>query len=154
MRGLRQHTILGIVVGLCGVSGNTLYWVLLLVHVGSRATHFTVYCCWFMWGLGQHTLLGIVFWFTWASGNTHYWVLLLVYVGPRATHFTGYCCWLTWGLGQHTFLDLMWDFSNGFKIIFFDEVEVSISVFPPKPLIKQITPSQTKSYATPSLFPN
>jgi hypothetical protein len=30
----------------CGASGNTLYWVLLLVYVG--------------WGLGQHTLLGIV----------------------------------------------------------------------------------------------
>jgi hypothetical protein len=65
---------LGNVVGLCGASGNTLYWVLLLVYVGPRATR---------------TLLGVVDWFTWDSGNAHYWVLLLVYVGPWATHFTG-----------------------------------------------------------------
>jgi hypothetical protein len=60
---LGQHTLLGIVVGFCGASGNTLllilgfvnqhvprstpYWVLRLVHVGHRATHFTGYC-WFM----------------------------------------------------------------------------------------------------------
>jgi hypothetical protein len=51
-----QQTSLGIVVGLCGVSDNTLYWVLLfglsgpwdthywvllLVYVGPQATHFT-----------------------------------------------------------------------------------------------------------------
>jgi hypothetical protein len=41
MWGLGQHTLLGIVVGSCGVSGNTLYWVLLLVYVGPWATHFT-----------------------------------------------------------------------------------------------------------------
>jgi hypothetical protein len=86
---LRQHTLLSIVVGLCGVSGNTLYWVLLLGLCGTsgntlywvllfglrgpRATHITGYCCWF----------------TRASGNTHYCVLLLAYVGPWATHFTG-----------------------------------------------------------------
>jgi hypothetical protein len=46
--------------GLCGASGNTLYWVLLFVYVGLQATHFTGYCCWFTWGLGQHTLLDIV----------------------------------------------------------------------------------------------
>jgi hypothetical protein len=110
--GLGQHTLLGIVVGLCG---------------GPRATHFTAgYCCWVMWGLGQHNLLGIVVgtllathytwcwlcgasgnifywvgvyvgycsWLCCASGNTLYWVLLLVYEGHRTTHFTGYCCGL------------------------------------------------------------
>jgi hypothetical protein len=58
MWGLGQHTLLGIVVGLC--ASATPYWVLMLVYVGPRARHFTGYCCWFMWGLGQHTLLGIV----------------------------------------------------------------------------------------------
>jgi hypothetical protein len=59
--GLGQHVhVLGIVVvNLRGASGNTLYWVLLLVYVprathywvlllvyvGPRATHFTGYCC-------------------------------------------------------------------------------------------------------------
>jgi hypothetical protein len=71
--------------------------------------------------------------------------------GPRATHITGYCCLFMWGLGQHTILGLMWAFSNGFKIICFDGVDVSISVSPPKPL-KQITPSQTKSCATTPYF--
>jgi hypothetical protein len=33
MWGLGQDTLLGIVVGLCEASGNTLYWVLLLVYV-------------------------------------------------------------------------------------------------------------------------
>jgi hypothetical protein len=32
--GLGRQTSLGIVVSLCGASGNTLYWVLLLVYVG------------------------------------------------------------------------------------------------------------------------
>jgi hypothetical protein len=44
----------------CGASGNTLYWELLLVYVGSRAT----------------LLLGIVVGFCGASDNTLYWVLL------------------------------------------------------------------------------
>jgi hypothetical protein len=144
-----------------------------LVCVGARATHFTGYCCWFMWGLGQHTLLDIVVGLCGASGNTLYWVLLLVYAGlgqhtllgivvglrgPRATHFTGYCCWLMWGLWQHTLLllvyttfwtthftvRLLWVFSNGFKIIFKKiKVEMSISISPQKPL-KRITPSQNK----------
>jgi hypothetical protein len=48
--GLGQHTLLGIV-GLCGASGNTLYWVLLLVDVG--------YCCWLCCASGN-TLLAIV----------------------------------------------------------------------------------------------
>jgi hypothetical protein len=78
MRGLKQHTM-GIVVGLCRVSGNTLYWVLLLVHVGPRATNFTGYCFLVYVGLGQHTLLGIVVGLCGVSGNTLYWVLLLVY---------------------------------------------------------------------------
>jgi hypothetical protein len=89
MWGLGQHTLLGIVVGLRVALGNTLYWVLLLVHMGSRATHFTGYCFLVYVGLWQHTLLGIVVGLCVASGNTLYWVLLLVYVGPWATHFTG-----------------------------------------------------------------
>jgi hypothetical protein len=40
-----------------GASGNTFYWVLLLVYLGPRATHFT-------WGLGQHTLLGLMWAFS------------------------------------------------------------------------------------------
>jgi hypothetical protein len=123
MWGLRQHTLLGIVVSLCGVSGNTLYWVLLLGLFG-------------------------------ASGNTLYCVLLLVYVGPLATHLTGYCCRFTWGLGQHTLLGLMWVFSNGLKIIFIwrsRSVDFRISSETDD---SQITPSQTKSYAITSPFPN
>jgi hypothetical protein len=122
MWGLGQHTLQGIVdIGLHGASGNTLcwvlllvhvgprathllYWILLLVYVGARATHFTGYCCWLTWGLVQHTSLGIVVGLRGDSGNTLYWVLLLVYVGPRATHFSGYCCWFMWGLWQHTLL--------------------------------------------------
>jgi hypothetical protein len=34
MWGLGQDTLLGLV-GLCGTSGNTLYWVLLLAYVGA-----------------------------------------------------------------------------------------------------------------------
>jgi hypothetical protein len=80
MWGLGQHTLLGIVVGSCGVSGNILLkWVLLLVHVGLRATHFTGYCFLVYVGLGQHTLLGIVVGLCGASGNT----LLSVVVGLR-----------------------------------------------------------------------
>jgi hypothetical protein len=79
--GLRRHTSLGIVVGLCEASGNTLNWVL-LVYVAPRATHFTGYC-WFMWG----TVVG--------------------YVAPWATHFTAYCCWFMRGLGQHTLLGIV-----------------------------------------------
>jgi hypothetical protein len=105
MWGHGQHTLLGIVVGLCGASGNTLYWVLLLVYMGPRATHITGYCCWFMWGLGQHTLLNIVVDLCGASGNTLYF------------------CWVIQSFGQHTLLGiivrLLWVFSNWFKIIFF-----------------------------------
>jgi hypothetical protein len=116
--GPREHTLLDTVVGLCGASGNTPYWILSSIYAGARATHFSGYCCWFMWGLGQHTLLDIIVSLHGGSGNTLYWVLLLVYVGlrathftllliyvgPRATHFTGYCCWFMWGLWQHTLL--------------------------------------------------
>jgi hypothetical protein len=49
--GLWQHTLLGIF-GLCGASGNTLYWVLLLIYVGVLLLA--------MRRLGQHTLLGII----------------------------------------------------------------------------------------------
>jgi hypothetical protein len=41
MWGLGQHALLGIVVGFTWASGNTHYWVLLLVYVGPRATQFT-----------------------------------------------------------------------------------------------------------------
>jgi predicted alpha/beta hydrolase len=136
MWGLGQHTLLGIVVGLRGASGNTLYWALLLVYVeprqhtllgivlvyvGPLATHFTGYCCWFMWGLGQHILLGIAVGLFGASGNILHWVLLLAYVGPLVTHFTRYYCWVMLGFGQHILLciivGLMWAFSSGFKNI-------------------------------------
>jgi hypothetical protein len=58
--GLGRHTSLGIVVGLCEASGNTLYWISLLVYEGLeqhillsivvgyakfRATHFTGHHC-------------------------------------------------------------------------------------------------------------
>jgi hypothetical protein len=36
---------MGIFVGLFGASGNTRYWLLLLVYEGPRTTHFTGYCC-------------------------------------------------------------------------------------------------------------
>jgi hypothetical protein len=70
MWGLGQDTLLGIVVGLCGATGNTLYWVLvyvpratlywvlLLVYVGPRATLYWVLLL-VMLHLGQHTLLAI-----------------------------------------------------------------------------------------------
>jgi hypothetical protein len=74
MWGLGQHSLLGIVVGLCalgntllgivvslcGALGNTYYWVLLLAYEGPWTTHFTEYCCW---------LCDVL-------GNTHYWASL------------------------------------------------------------------------------
>jgi hypothetical protein len=80
----------------CGASGNTLYWVLLLVYVGSLHV-----------GSRQHTSLGIVVGSCGASGNTLYWVLFFGLRGPQATHITGYCCWSMWGLGQHTLLGIV-----------------------------------------------
>jgi hypothetical protein len=117
MRDLVQHTLLGIAVGLCGASGNTLHWVLVYA-VAPRATYFSGYgSCWFMWGTvvgykcmlrhGQHTLLGI---------------LSLVYDGPLPTHFIGYCCGLCEVSGNTLYwpsLGLTWGpFINGFKIIY------------------------------------
>jgi hypothetical protein len=78
---LGQHTLLGIVVGLCGGFGQH---TLVGIVVG------------LMWGRGQDTLLGIVVGFCGASGYTLHWVLL-AYLSPGATHFTGYCCWFIWG---------------------------------------------------------
>jgi hypothetical protein len=72
MWGLGQHTLPGIVVGLCA-SGNTLLDIV-VGYVAPLATHITGYCCWFTRGLGQHTLLGIV------VGYARFW----------ATHFTGH----------------------------------------------------------------
>jgi hypothetical protein len=65
---LGQHILLAIAVGLRGASGNTLYWVLLLVDVGLGQHTLlaivvdTLYCAllWVMRGFGQHTLLGII----------------------------------------------------------------------------------------------
>jgi hypothetical protein len=58
------------VFSLCGASGKTLYWVLLLVNVGPWATHFTGYCCRVnMRGFWQHTLLGIIVGLMWAFSN-------------------------------------------------------------------------------------
>jgi hypothetical protein len=125
MWGLRQDTLLGIV-DLCGTSGNTHYWVLLLAYVGLWATHLTGYCR-FTWHLGQYTLLGrplLLLAYVGALGNTLWWVLLLVWCGAsRARHFTGYSCWFIWGprathftgyivefmwaLGQHTLLGIV-----------------------------------------------
>jgi hypothetical protein len=73
---------------------------------GPRATHFTGYCCWFLWGLGQHTLLGIVVGLCGGLWRHTSLVLLLDYVGPRATHLTVYC-WFMWHLGQHTLLGIV-----------------------------------------------
>jgi hypothetical protein len=116
MWGLGQDTLLGIVVGLWAL-GNTLYWVLLWFM--SLRQYFTGYCCWFMWGLGQQTLLGIVDGYV-APQATHFTGyccgfmrglgqhtslgIVVGYVAPQATHFTGYCCWFMRGLGQHTLL--------------------------------------------------
>jgi hypothetical protein len=58
MWGLGQDTLLGIVVGLCGATGNT------LLGIGLSAS--------------SNTLLGIAVGLCGASGNTLYWVLLLV----------------------------------------------------------------------------
>jgi hypothetical protein len=58
MWGLGQHTLLGIVAWFTWASGNTHYWVLLLVYAG----------------LGQHTLLDIVVGLCGTLGNTLYWV--------------------------------------------------------------------------------
>jgi hypothetical protein len=92
MWGLGQHTSLGIVVGLCGASGNSLLILGIVVSL----------CA-----LGN-TLLGFAVGLCGASGNTPIHMVLLVYVASRATHFTGYCCWFIWGallhLGQHTSL--------------------------------------------------
>jgi hypothetical protein len=84
--GRATHVLGTVVVNLRGASGNTPYWVLLLVYVG--------YC----------------FWLCCASSNTLYW-LLLVYEGHRTTHFTGYCYGL-WEVSGSTHywasLGLMW----------------------------------------------
>jgi hypothetical protein len=129
--GPRQDTLLGIVVGSCEASGNTLTgyccWFMCL------GQHFTGFC-WFMWG--QHTLLGIV----------------LGYVVPQASNFTGYCCWFMRGLRQHTLLGIVVGYArfwathftwqhyrsdvgrlhqNGFKIILFlKTIEKSKCRFP------------------------
>jgi hypothetical protein len=92
--------------------GQHAYWVLVLIYVGlrathftgycywfdvePRATHFTGYCCWLMWGHGQHTLLGSVVGLC-ASGDTSLGIALGL-CGPRATHLIGYCCWSMWGI--------------------------------------------------------
>jgi hypothetical protein len=59
MWGLGQDTLLGIVVGLCGDTGNT------LLGIGLRSS--------------GNTLFGIDVGLCGASGKTLYWVLLLVY---------------------------------------------------------------------------
>jgi hypothetical protein len=69
---LGQHTLLGI----DGLRGP-------------RATHFSGYCCWFMWGLGQHNLLDIVVGLYGTLGSTLYWVLL-GYARFQTTQFTGH----------------------------------------------------------------
>jgi hypothetical protein len=107
MWGFGQHTSLGIVVGLCGASGNTLLILGIVVGLcASGNSLLGLQCYWFMWGLGQHThTQGIVG---------------LCGTSDRATHLTGYC-WFMWGivglcgvlllamlhLGQHTLLGIV-----------------------------------------------
>jgi hypothetical protein len=55
---LGKHTLLGDVV--VYMPRAILYWVLLLVYVGPRATHFYWVLLLVMLRLGQHTLLAIV----------------------------------------------------------------------------------------------
>jgi hypothetical protein len=97
-------------------SGNTLYWVLLLVYVGASGD--TLYWVLLWVYLGLHL------------------VLLLVYEGPRDKHLTGYCCGLCEASGNTpywTSLGLMWAVfinafqNNIFKII---QVEKSKYLFP------------------------
>jgi hypothetical protein len=89
MWGLWATHFTGYCCYICGASGSTLYWVLLFVYVGPRATHLIGYC-WFKWHLGQHTLLAIVVGLWGASDIALYWVLL----------------WTMRGFGQHTLLGI------------------------------------------------
>jgi hypothetical protein len=68
MLGIREHTLLGNVVGLCWA----VHWVMLL-GLGQHTSLGNV--------VGQHTLLGNVVGLCWALSNTLYcyWVILLVY---------------------------------------------------------------------------
>jgi hypothetical protein len=57
--GPRVTHVLGIVVvNLCGASGKTLYWVLLLGYVRPPGNYWVLLLV--MQGFGQHTLLGII----------------------------------------------------------------------------------------------
>jgi hypothetical protein len=61
---------LGNVVRLCGASGNTLYWVLLLGLCGASGDTLYWVLLFGLSSLGQHTLLGIVVGLCGASVNT------------------------------------------------------------------------------------
>jgi hypothetical protein len=122
------------IVGLCGASGSTPCWVLLMVYVW--------YCCWLCCASGKHTLLGIVVGLWGASDNTLYWVGLLCNVSGNALYWAS--------------LGLMWAaFINGFKIIFKKnnsrKVKMSVSVSPPK-LLKRISPHKQNHMALLSSF--
>jgi hypothetical protein len=86
MWGLGQHTLLDIVVGSCGASGNTLYWILLLGYTGPQATYFTGIVVGLRGALGNTLLLDIVVGLCGASGNTLYccWVMRS-YANPTST---------------------------------------------------------------------
>jgi hypothetical protein len=92
MWGISDNTLYWVLLVYVGAAGDTLQWVLLLAYVGPqgntlnwvllvyvapRATHFTGYCCWFIWGIvvgyvAPRTthILGIVVNLRGASGNT------------------------------------------------------------------------------------
>jgi hypothetical protein len=80
---LGQHTLLGIVVGLCGGLGqHTLVGIVVGLMWGlGQDTLLGIVVVGFIGGLGLHTSLGIVVCLCGPSGNTLYWVLLLVYMG-------------------------------------------------------------------------
>jgi hypothetical protein len=82
MWGLGQHTLLDIVAGLRGASGNTRYWVLLLGYVGPRATHF--YWILLMVYVGLLAIHFIVVGLCEDSDNTLYWASLFVCYGSSA----------------------------------------------------------------------
>jgi hypothetical protein len=55
--GLRQHTLVGIIAGLMwGLGQDTLLGIVVGL-CGGLGQHFTGYCCRLMWGLGQHTVI-------------------------------------------------------------------------------------------------
>jgi hypothetical protein len=164
LRGASGNTLYWVLLLVwCGASGKTLYWVLLLVYVGPRE-HITGYCCWLMWA----SIL--------ASGNTLYWVLFfaMLHLGQHtllgivvgswgASDNTLYwvLLWVMQGFGQHTLLGIIrsdvghlhqWVQNNPF----FNSRKVEVSVFVhviPLKLLKWISPHKQNHMALLSWFP-